>query len=100
MNIKKTTFVTVALAALGGRLAFACGRRSIGQADLLTFSQPVSIPGKVLPAGTYTFQLFDSASDRHLRANLQSKGHTVARHNQGDARPPAHGDGRHRGRVR
>src|SRR5581483_5978816 len=33
---------------------------------ILTFSQPVEIPGHVLPAGTYTFQLADSSADRHI----------------------------------
>src|SRR4051812_39864967 len=32
----------------------------------VTFSGPVSIPGKTLPAGTYTFRLADSPSDRHI----------------------------------
>ena len=32
----------------------------------VTFSGPVSIPGKTLPAGTYTFKLADSPSDRHI----------------------------------
>ncbi len=31
-----------------------------------TFSQPVEIPGRVLPAGTYTFQLLNSLSDRDI----------------------------------
>jgi hypothetical protein len=33
---------------------------------ILTFSQPVEIPGHVLPAGTYRFQLADSTGDRHI----------------------------------
>jgi LPXTG-motif cell wall-anchored protein len=33
---------------------------------ILTFSQPVEVPGRVLPAGTYVFKLLDSASDRHI----------------------------------
>ncbi|MDQ6677060.1 MAG: DUF2911 domain-containing protein [Acidobacteriota bacterium] len=32
----------------------------------LTFSEPVEVPGKVLPAGTYTFKLMDSQADRHI----------------------------------
>jgi hypothetical protein len=32
----------------------------------ITFSEPVQVPGKVLPAGTYTFKLLDSNSDRHI----------------------------------
>jgi thiol:disulfide interchange protein len=33
---------------------------------IITFSQDVEIPGKILPAGTYTFKLLDSAADRHI----------------------------------
>ncbi len=32
----------------------------------LTFSQPVEIPGMVLPAGTYVFKLAESSSDRNI----------------------------------
>jgi hypothetical protein len=32
----------------------------------VTFSQPVELPGIVLPAGTYVFKLLDSASNRHI----------------------------------
>lgn len=32
----------------------------------VTFSGPVSIPGKTLPAGTYTFKLADTTADRHV----------------------------------
>ena len=35
------------------------------QATKFTFSQPVQIPGQVLPAGTYRFQLADT-NDRHF----------------------------------
>ncbi|MGC1482194.1 MAG: LPXTG cell wall anchor domain-containing protein [Candidatus Acidiferrum sp.] len=33
---------------------------------VVTFNQPVEIPGRILPAGTYTFKLLDSPSDRHI----------------------------------
>jgi len=33
---------------------------------ILTFSAPVEVPGRVLPAGTYVFKLLDSPSDRHI----------------------------------
>jgi hypothetical protein len=33
---------------------------------VLTFSEAVEIPGKVLPAGTYVFQLADSGTSRHV----------------------------------
>jgi hypothetical protein len=37
----------------------------LNQATKFTFSQPVQIPGHVLPAGTYWFQLADT-NDRHF----------------------------------
>jgi hypothetical protein len=56
--------------------AAACATLLIGAATVaaqpadrstfVTFSGPVSIPGKTLPAGTYTFKLADSPSDRHI----------------------------------
>src|ERR1700683_4893107 len=33
---------------------------------VLTFNEPVEIPGQVLPAGTYVFKLLDSQSDRNV----------------------------------
>jgi len=33
---------------------------------VLTFNEPVEVPGKVLPAGTYVFKLLDSESDRNV----------------------------------
>ena len=51
---------------------FAVAAASVAQAQridnktVLTFSQPVEIPGHVLPAGTYVFKLLDSMSDRHI----------------------------------
>ncbi|MFY9530840.1 MAG: hypothetical protein WBC04_16825 [Candidatus Acidiferrales bacterium] len=32
----------------------------------VSLSEPVEIPGKILPAGTYMFKLFDTAADRHI----------------------------------
>jgi hypothetical protein len=36
------------------------------QETILTFSQPVAIPGQILPAGTYRFILLDSNPDRNI----------------------------------
>lgn len=33
---------------------------------VMTFNEPVEVPGTVLPAGTYVFKLLDSTSDRHI----------------------------------
>ena len=66
MMFKKMMWVALAASVL------CLGLRSTAYADewnkktILTFSQPVEIPGHVLPAGTYTFKLFNSLSDRHI----------------------------------
>lgn len=36
------------------------------QKTVFTFREPVEIPGRVLPAGTYVFKLADSQSDRNI----------------------------------
>jgi hypothetical protein len=40
----------------------------------MTFSQPVEIPGQILPAGTYTIKLVDVASERHIVQFLDADG--------------------------
>jgi hypothetical protein len=66
------------------------------QATKITFSQPIQIPGQILPAGTYSFKLFNSNSDpnvvqifnsdqTHLYATLQ----TVATERQDPTRDTA-----------
>lgn len=44
----------------------ASAQTTLNNRTLLTFSQPVEVPGTVLPAGTYTFELNDSMSNRHI----------------------------------
>lgn len=44
----------------------ASAQTNLNQRTVLTFSQPVEVPGKVLPAGTYTFELNDSMANRHI----------------------------------
>src|SRR5260370_32287440 len=66
MNIK------LKAAGLGGLLALTCFLAQPVMADEwnkrteLQFSGPVEIPGKVLAAGKYVFQLVDSDSDRNI----------------------------------
>jgi hypothetical protein len=44
----------------------ASAQTNLNNRTLLTFSQPVEIPGMILPAGTYTFELHDSMANRHI----------------------------------
>jgi hypothetical protein len=64
MKLQNTLSVIALLLALAIRLpVMHAGDRN--QTTRLTFSQPVQIPGRVLPAGTYRFQLAEDDS-RHL----------------------------------
>ena len=38
----------------------------LNKKSILTFSQPFEIPGKILPAGTYVFEIADTFGDRHI----------------------------------
>ena len=38
----------------------------MNQTTVFTFSNPVALPGTVLPAGTYVFKLLNSSSDRNI----------------------------------
>src|ERR1700680_5167703 len=66
MNVRKNVSIALVLGALA---AWSPSRANADQSNkltYLTFSNAVAIPGHVLPAGTYTFRLADSSSDRHI----------------------------------
>lgn len=66
MKTVKTLFVVLGLALLVGVLVSPARADTWNKETVLTFSQPVEIPGKVLPAGTYVFKLADSNAWRHI----------------------------------
>lgn len=47
-------------------LAPAAHADTTNERTQVTFSAPVQVPGRVLPAGTYTFQLMSNRSDIHV----------------------------------
>jgi hypothetical protein len=63
MGLRSITAVACATVLLGAAGAVA---QTFDRTTYVTFSGPVSIPGKTLPAGTYTFRLADSPVDRHI----------------------------------
>lgn len=63
MRTTKTVAIWVCVVMLAALVARA---DEWNKKTVVTFSAPVEIPGKVLPAGTYVFKLFDSASDRNI----------------------------------
>jgi hypothetical protein len=48
------------------------------QATLFTFSQPVQIPGHVLPAGTYVFELVNSFDHEIVRISTSDHTNVIA----------------------
>jgi hypothetical protein len=75
MNIKKTFTI------LGFLLAFlivlpVVRADETNEAIKVTFNQPVQIPGRVLPAGTYVFVLPDEAND-HFQVRIFNADRTM-----------------------
>lgn len=58
--------LTVCLIAVCGVVIPVARADQYNQATQLTFSQPVQVPGRVLPAGTYWFVLADDAANRNI----------------------------------
>ena len=66
MRFFKAVVVGLVLALLVGMFVNPARADQWNKKTILTFSQPIEVPGKVLPAGTYTFRLLDSMSYRHI----------------------------------
>jgi len=64
--IKRAMWIGLTLSLLGFMSAAVVRADEYDKKTLLTFSQPVEVAGHVLPAGTYTFKLVDSVSNRHI----------------------------------
>ena len=66
MKFVKTIFAVCAFTLLAATFAIGARADTWNKRTVVTFSQDFEVPGKVLPAGTYTFVLLDSPSDRHI----------------------------------
>jgi len=64
--IKKAVWIATAMSLVGLVSVSPARADEWNKQTRLTFSQPVEIPGRVLAAGTYTFKLADSMTDRHI----------------------------------
>src|SRR5690349_7837806 len=63
---KRLVLIGLAVSALGFAAVSDARADTRDKKTVITFSQPVEVAGHVLPAGTYTFQLMDSMTDRHI----------------------------------
>jgi len=66
MKIVNTVLVVAALTIIGAMAPSSVQADQYNKKTVMTFNQPIEIPGQILPAGTYTFKLLDSPSDRHI----------------------------------
>jgi hypothetical protein len=66
MKTAKAVFCLLAITLFGAAVQPSARADTWNKKTVVTFSQTVEVPGKILPAGTYTFQLLDSLSDRHI----------------------------------
>jgi LPXTG-motif cell wall-anchored protein len=66
MKTVNVVFSLLAITLLGATLLPSARADGWNKKTIVTFSQAVEVPGKILPAGTYTFKLMDSPSDRNI----------------------------------
>jgi LPXTG-motif cell wall-anchored protein len=66
MKNVKAAFCLLAITMFSATVLSSARADTWDKKTVVTFNQAVEVPGKVLPAGTYTFQLLDSPSDRHI----------------------------------
>jgi hypothetical protein len=66
MKSAKAILCLLAASLLGSVAVPSAHADEWNKKTIITFSQSVEVPGKILPAGTYMFRLLDSPSDRHI----------------------------------
>lgn len=74
MKIQKTYIIIGLIIAFAAFFELTAHADELDQTTILTFSQPVEIPGQVLPAGTYVLKLASTASNRDLVQIFNSDG--------------------------
>lgn len=66
MRFARVFFVVIALILFVGASISPARADQWDKKSVITFSQPIEVAGRLLPAGTYIFRLFDSHSYRHI----------------------------------
>ena len=72
MNTRKTLGIILGIAAISVTILPVARADEADQATRITVSQPIQIPGKVLPAGTYWFVLLDHGDNLNVVEILDS----------------------------
>src|ERR1700756_135176 len=66
MKIHTTYIIIGLIVAFAAFFELTAHADELDQSTILTFSQAIQVPGRVLPAGTYLFTLTSSDADRNL----------------------------------
>jgi hypothetical protein len=66
MRILSAVVLSVCMAMVLGMVAPKAKASEWNKKTVITFNEPVEIPGKVLAPGTYIFSLSQTLSDRHI----------------------------------
>src|SRR5271170_848796 len=70
--------VVVALLALSGLIAGTTRASEVDQAIKVNFSQPVQMPGRTLPAGTYYFSIINTSDRETVQIMNEDRTRTIA----------------------
>ncbi len=74
MNSVKTILIALVTHPVWRRVRPGVQADEWNKKTVMTFSQPVEIPGQILPAGTYTIKLVNLDPDRHVVQFLDADG--------------------------
>jgi hypothetical protein len=77
MNVQKSVLAIVAAVTVGVAVPKTAAADDWNKQTVMTFDKDVQLPGKVLPAGTYVFQLVDSENSRHVVQVFDRDGNIV-----------------------
>ena len=66
MRVLSAVVLAACMTMLSGILSPNASASEWNKKTIVTFNEPVEIPGHVLLPGTYIFRLMDSPSDRHI----------------------------------
>lgn len=78
MRAGRSVLAIVAVSCMGVVVPRTAAADEWNKETVLTFSQDVEIPGKVLPAGKYVFRLADAAESRHVVRVFDLAGNILA----------------------
>jgi hypothetical protein len=65
-SLRSLALAVILISTLGVGLTFRAAAVPPDRKTIVTFSAPVEIPGKALPAGTYVFKLLDDTGGRNI----------------------------------